>query len=645
MNRPSASKLIPKTLLLVLLLFSTLLQAQTLMRPVQDLAGQLLFFYDADNRLTLNDLLAKEQAFIPLDGDLNLGYQPGTAWLKFTLTNHYDRTYEGWLEVRPAHLDHVILYQPAGNKQWRVEIQGDNSRWAHRSVQHRTSVFELRLDAGETRTWYLQIQTTSNLAASLRIWEPEAMTRHLGREMLMMGGFLVAALLLALINAMQSVVMRERIYGIYAAYLMALALFLSMTEGIAHFLLAWDQPLRAEPWISLLHSLLILLTWWLLRDLVQLQRHYSRLDRWLWVFHGVLLFLGLMAIAGGWDAWLKPWLWQVFMLQVMFNLLLAIWLAVRGNRAARFYLLAFGPLMLAALVTIFGLLGLIELKFWNNALSIAGSLVHMLLMQLTVNDRVYAAKRAYEKARDEALNRALEEEQQAGLDQQQFLRRVAHEFRTPLAAIQSANELLSVTGGNNPELLSRSLEHQRQSLDKLTQLVDKALQLENFERLQWRRDVAQIECRPLVQKVLSQLKPLIQQRQTQVEQDISGSLAGDPQLLETLLLQLLDNALRHNPPGRTLRIDGQALPGLYRLMVWDNGLGIPVADQQRIFGKFQRGAEVTESGLGMGLHVAERIARLHGGQLLLESEPGQGSCFIVELPDVGPEQYKKRSEA
>lgn len=636
-----------KWLLLLLLcgslFFTSLLQAQPLTRPVHELSGQLSFFYDADNRLTLDNLLEVEQAFTPLTGDLSLGYQTGTAWLKFTLRNPDAVPYEGWLEVRPAHLDQVIFYQQNKAGVWQTEIQGDNHQWSQRRIQHRNSVFELYLEPDTTRTYYLQIHTTSNLAASLRLWQPEAMTRHFGREMLLMGGFLVAALLLALINTMQSLVMKERIYAVYAVYLLALALFLSMTEGIAHFLLAWDQPLRAEPWISLLHSLLILFTWWLLRDLVQLQRHHPRLDRLLWVFHSALLSLGLIAILGGWDTELKSWLWQIFVLQVVFNLFLALWLAIHGNRAARFYLLAFGPLMLAGLVTIFGLLGLIQLKFWNNQLSIIASLIHMLLMQLTVNDRVYAAKKAYEKARDQALNQALEEEQQAGLDQQQFLRRVAHEFRTPLAAIQSANELLAVTAGKNPELLAKSLEYQRQSLDKLIQLVDKALHLEDVERLQWRRDVAQVECHPLVQKVLNQLQPLIQQRQAQVEENISGSLAGAPQLLETLLLQLLDNALRHNPPGRILRIDGRSLPGLYRLTVRDNGVGIPVEDQQRIFGKFQRGIEVTEPGLGMGLYVAQRIVRLHGGQLLLDSKPEHGSCFIVELPDAPPEQNKKRS--
>lgn len=625
-------------LLLGLVLYSSLLPAQSLTRPVHELAGQLSFYYDADQQLTLDDLLEMEAAFVPLSGDLSLGYQTGTAWLKFTLRNPDAVPYEGWLEVRPAHLDQVIFYQQNKAGVWQAEVQGDNSLWSPRRIQHRNSVFELYLEPDTTRTYYLQIHTTSNLAVSPQIWQPEAMTRHFGREMLLVGGFLVTAWLLALINAMQAWVIKERLYLIYAAYLTSLAGFFFMSEGVAHFLLAWDQPLRAEPWISLLHSLLLLLTWWLLRDLVQIKQHYPRLDRLLCWLHGSLLLLNLFAILGGWDDWLKSWLWQAFIAQVLFNLLLALLLASQGQRVARFYLMAFGPMLLGALFTLLGTLGLLQFKFWNNNLSMMASLAHMFLMQLTVNHRVYAAKRAYEQARDQALHQALEQEQLSGLDQQQFLRRVAHEFRTPLAAIQSANELLSLTAGKNPELLTKSLEYQRQSLDKLMQLVDKALHLEDVERLQWRRDVAQVDCQLLVKKVLDSLQPLIQVRQAQLEWRVSGSLAGDTQLLESLMYQLLDNALRHNPMGRTLRIQGQQQAEHYCLKVCDDGVGIAPKDQQRIFGKFQRVDGAAESGLGMGLYIADRIVRLHGGQLLLESTLGQGSCFIIQLPNIAPQQ-------
>lgn len=596
--------------------------------------GQLYFLYDPDNTLEIQDIAGSMQdAFSPLSDDLSLGYQPGTAWLKLRLTNHSKQTHERWLEVRPAHLDQVLLYQP-GDHGWQTRVKGDNAPWANRHIQHRTSVFHLQLAPGETQTWYLQIKTTGNLAASLRLWEPADMLKHQGREMLVLGGFLVAALLLALINLLQAVAIRERIYAVYGAYLLTIAVFISLVEGLAHYVFASSEPLYLEPWISLLHSLLILLTWWLLRDLVHLQRLYPRLDRTINWLQGLLFVVGVAFLLLGWDAQLKPWLWKIFIVQLLFNLLLASLLAVKGNRSARFYLIAFGLLLISALFNTLSLLGWVQLEVWDNVLPALASLIHMLLMQLTINDRVYTAKRAYEKARDRTLHQALEEEQQAGLEQQQFLRTVAHEFRTPLAAIQSANELLEVTGAKNESLFKRSLEHQRLSLNKLSQLVDKALSLEDFERMQWRRDVALVDWEPLVQQVLARLQSALDDKKAKVAVQVDGSLAGDLQLLETLVFHLLDNALKHNPVGCKIRIEGHNAAGWYQLKVVDEGVGIAKEEQQRIFGKFQRGSQVTEPGLGLGLYMVDRITRLHGGKLSMVSHPNQGSSFTIELPNV-----------
>lgn len=596
--------------------------------------ASVYFFYDAENSLEIQDIQDLDSEFFALlDSDLNLGYQSGSVWLKFSLSNHSSKAIERWLEVRPAHLDDVRLHRPT-DQGWKVAVQGDRHPWSGRSIQYRTSVFGIELAPDETQTFYLQIRSTGSLAASLKLWEPSAMIQHQGREMLILGGFLVAALLLALMNILQSVAMMERLYAVYGAYLLVIAVFLAMAEGVIHYLLSRNEPLYLEPWISLFHSLLILLTWSLLREVVHLQRYYPRLDRGANWLHGLLFLVGIISIPLGWDADLKPWLWQIFIAQLLFNLLLACWLVFKNNRSARFYLLAFGPLLLAALFNTLSLLGWVQLNIWDNVLPALASLVHMLLMQLTVNDGVYTAKKAYEKARDAALNQALEEEQQAGLEQQQFLRTVANEFRTPLAAIQSANELLSLMGTHNPTRFEKNLERQRHSLNRLSQLVDNALSLESFEQMQWRRDVAQVDFGPLAQQVISELRPLIAARDAKVELNVAGSLAGDYQLLKTALHHLVDNALKHNPKGCKIQIDGNNAAGCYRLSVTDDGVGIPEEEQKWILGKFQRGAKATEPGLGIGLYMVDRIIRLHGGKLSLVSRANQGSQFYAELPDL-----------
>jgi signal transduction histidine kinase len=106
--------------------------------------------------------------------------------------------------------------------------------------------------------------------------------------------------------------------------------------------------------------------------------------------------------------------------------------------------------------------------------------------------------------------------------------------------------------------------------------------------------------------------------------------------LEQVLMNLLSNACKY---GRKepIHVRVEAAPGLARLSVRDEGYGIAPEDQERIFQRFQR-ADATRhiQGLGLGLWICRQIAEAHGGKLRVESEPGKGSTFILELPHSKP---------
>jgi signal transduction histidine kinase len=109
----------------------------------------------------------------------------------------------------------------------------------------------------------------------------------------------------------------------------------------------------------------------------------------------------------------------------------------------------------------------------------------------------------------------------------------------------------------------------------------------------------------------------------------------DAYRIEQVLVNLLTNAIRY-APGKPLEVSVFAADGSAGFAVRDRGRGIPAADQERIFQRFERLVSPNDvSGLGLGLYIAREIVIAHGGTIRVESEPGQGARFVVELPREG----------
>ena len=113
------------------------------------------------------------------------------------------------------------------------------------------------------------------------------------------------------------------------------------------------------------------------------------------------------------------------------------------------------------------------------------------------------------------------------------------------------------------------------------------------------------------------------------------TIRGDPQRLEQVLDNLVSNAIKYSPRGGEVRIKGEATPVEVIISVSDEGVGIPLEDQERIFNRFYR-VESPEtravSGTGLGLYLTRAIVRAHGGRCWVDSIPNQGATFFVALP-------------
>ncbi len=218
---------------------------------------------------------------------------------------------------------------------------------------------------------------------------------------------------------------------------------------------------------------------------------------------------------------------------------------------------------------------------------------------------------------------------------------IAHELRTPLSVIQGTLEgILDRVVEPTPERVA-SLHSQAVLLKRLiTDLRD--LSLAQAGQLQLNRKT--IDISGVVRETLEALAPLADERTVELRLERSASLthvAADADRLRQVVQNLVENALRHTPPGGEVRVmlrDGDG-DGVH-LQVADTGSGIRPEDLPHIFEHFYRADESrarSSGGTGMGLAIVKSLVEAHGGHVSVESAPGAGSTFTVTLPKAAEE--------
>jgi signal transduction histidine kinase len=220
-----------------------------------------------------------------------------------------------------------------------------------------------------------------------------------------------------------------------------------------------------------------------------------------------------------------------------------------------------------------------------------------------------------------------------------FVANVSHELRTPLTSIKAMVETLRAGAIEDPEVRDRFLETAESETDRLIRLVNDLLLLSraDSEALNLCRESKDLT--ELVRSTLDRMAPQAEVRELVLKMEASpdAPLAWvDPDRIEQVLVNLLDNAIKYSRPGGTVSVQVTAGPDQSALVqVCDEGIGVPAKDIPYIGQRFYRADKArsrTEGGSGLGLAIARALVQAHGGRLWLESREGQGTAVSFTLP-------------
>jgi two-component system phosphate regulon sensor histidine kinase PhoR len=223
---------------------------------------------------------------------------------------------------------------------------------------------------------------------------------------------------------------------------------------------------------------------------------------------------------------------------------------------------------------------------------------------------------------------------------QEFLSNVSHELRTPLTSILAFVETLEDGGIDDQENNRRFLEIIRRNAERMHHLIDDILELSAIEAGKIEIKPGSFLLAPLVEEVWSSMARKARERNISFANEVDGEVIifADPRRIEQILTNLFSNALKFNRGGGSITVAYKNTISFHQISVIDTGEGIAREQLPRIFERFYR-TDTARSrelgGTGLGLAIVKHLSRLHGGEARVESTPGVGSSFIIELPIVG----------
>jgi len=254
------------------------------------------------------------------------------------------------------------------------------------------------------------------------------------------------------------------------------------------------------------------------------------------------------------------------------------------------------------------------------------------------NRRVLAGANAALSASNQTIQAQAAQLEQASKNKSEFLANMSHELRTPLNAIIGFSDVLlqGLFGALNAKQHEYLTDIRGSGAHQLA-LINDILDLSKVEAGRMELELGQVSIPETIATGITLVHERAVDHGITLESEVASDLPlieADGRKLKQVILNLLTNAVKFTPAGGRVVAGASARDGEIVISVKDTGVGVDVADQERIFGEFEQtqNGKAAEEGTGLGLTLCRKLVELHGGRIWVESESGAGSTFIFTLP-------------
>lgn len=581
------------------------------------LSGHLQMLRDPLQRST-PEAVANADGWVRIAGMPQAGITHDAIWLRWRVVVPMGSPQAWRLGVMNWEIDDLRFWTPAPQGGWTEQRAGVAAPRSSDAPLNRTPLFVFTPAAGEH--WvYLRMQGDYySLSTRLRLWSDWGHQLHAQQEALVYGCYLGVFVAVLVLQLFYCVWVREPQAIWYLLYTVMLLFGNALGSGYLRWWFDLSSRELVAPLLGVYLALAPLAMVRLTSVWLNLRHHLPRLGKLYegcaWGVAGMCLIL---VTTGQYGAGLR--LAQLATLGwLLVSFVLGLWLWRRRVPDAGNYLAVFGFIQVGIAVRFLRNLGLVPTLFMTEYAVFVGVTLHLLVMSL------------YFVRRYQHLQTSLASERRARDDQHEFTNLVSHEFRTPLAIITTSTQQLLANLDAPVEKSYQRGENIRNAVHRMTALLDDYLSMD-------RLDTAQQSLRPRacdLYEVIEEAASDWTVEQVRLKVDsLPEHVVCDPDLIRIVCRNLLANAIRHSPPGAEVTVTAQSTATGVEITVTDRGEGIPADELPRVFQRYFRGkASQGHPGAGLGLHLSQRIAQVHGGRLTVSSLPGQGCAFTLHLP-------------
>jgi len=587
--------------------------------------------------------------------NINFLYDESTYWFRFDLTADIEQSETWVLDINWTSLDSVSLYilDEVGGVV-KTETTGDKSKAFLEGGLYRLPHFTFELDSNKQYQFLLQVKSSSSIIVPIRLSRVDVYQISEFRTQAGYGLFFGALLIMVFYNGFISVFTRDESYVFYVAYLLSLMFYQAILTGFGVQHLWGDQSFLSEQGLGLSVALSFLFGAIFIDRFLNLKKR-NRFCHRLFVI-GIWLYGALSILSLVLPEAIIVTVEQPVGLVACFAVFAIAWYEwMHGNSVARYFIIAWGLLLVGTFSYTLLLLGLVPRNPFTENIQVVGIGIEMLVLSVALADRINR-NRIERMATLQTLMETSKERFEVEADAKargEFFAKMSHEIRTPIGGVLGIAELLKDTSVT---------EKQRKYIDTIYNAGQSLLSIVNdildFSKMD--SGNLQLECIPFeLEKLVNECVDIVSVRSDQekiqyriiIESTTSKNIMGDPVRLRQILLNFLGNAEKFTDRGEIVvrvsaNLEKQGQETL-TFKVTDDGIGLSQEQIGKLFQPFQQADESTTrrfGGTGLGLAICKELVELMGGSIGVDSRAGEGATFWfnVQLPKyVQPEKIDK----
>jgi len=581
------------------------------------------------------------------------GFKNQPQWVRFTIRSHLSEACLCMLDIAPAFTDDIQLYWIDAKSKLQTIRTGDLIPTDQRPINLPQLILPITLEPGEERVFLLRISSADPLSADIHLWKKEAFLLQTQKNNFYMSAYLILLATITFSGLIYSLPLKSKLYKYYTLYVFSQFSFQLASSGYLGWLTAPSWPYFSDfvANASIFSSMIFFGL--LFVQLTQMNQDHPRLTRDYIYITGIVSGLCLLLSLTEYKIFGNYFSHIYIVILIIFSVVFSLYrIQQKKYKLGGYCFFIYGILAVGLILHVIRSQGLISHNFWSDNAIYIGTLIHLFSVQFMVHLQIFFSLKESEKTLEyrikkrteelllsnkklketndrnlllqAELQKSLRQESRIRETQQDFLRMVSNEFRSPLSVIDGAITLLSMSDRTEYTTRLQWLERIRGAKQRLTALVDTSLWDQRLADEKWQPSSVNIDLNTWLLQLAENLRRMYNDRDLQFQAMETVSLDIDADILKMVLQNLIDTVVLQTPPSKKISLESQVSIDRIYIIIGITGaqLNPELSDElKRPYGKSKTG----------GLYMAGLAVKRLGGTLdymCIE----QGASFIVTLP-------------